>query len=205
MERVCRVKWQPRLGNPALKNKQEALDFRASQNTSCFEEIKSDEFCRYYQGRNVLERNDTLTEIDVQKAFSIYKQNDWWRRASIIRKFKQAGLTIIARIRANNVLKKLGENRGLSDDVVYDFKPDFTGTKLITGDYRVGLPERDPVVDLTEIKDQTLLYSISKLEEKVHRVSELQLMAIKDRTEFIPPVAASYAKDHRYNDFLKKL
>ena len=69
--------------------------------------MRRDAFGEYFQGRVPRTANSLINVNNEESVFNIYNQNDWWRRREILRRFKNAALIILLRVRADKVLSKL--------------------------------------------------------------------------------------------------
>jgi len=205
LDRSCRVKWVKRLGNSAVKNTAEIMADRVtqSQRVECYHENREQAFCKYYQGR-VPRVANTLISIDEQNTtFNIYDRNNWWRRRDILKKFKNAALIILTRIRADKVLKKLRlakSNAFLPKLGFEQSEESMRASKIRFSDVLDYREEEDVGAIRSRLFDHFMIPMVAGVEQEVAAVDEHQLMTFKDNTKHTHVSMSGYYDDHLYEE-----
>jgi len=193
-------------GNVAVKNTGEIKEDRDWQNKSveCYNSMRRDFFGEYFQGRVPRKANSLITVNEQEAVFNIYNQNDWWRRREILRKFKNAALIILLRVRADKVLAKLKLARNNNFEPINQLQEYREKTQKIGLGLHPDLLNYETEVDFSEKANTAFDWKIPDMLQDLTTESPTYdahyLMGFKDETKLVPIYEQSYSQIHKYRD-----
>ena len=142
--------------------------------------------------------NSLITVNEQEAVFNIYNQNDWWRRREILRKFKNAALIILLRVRADRVLAKLKLARTNDFEPINQLQEYREKTQKIGLELHPNLLNYTTEINFSEKANTAFDWKIPDMLKDLTTESPTYdahyLMGFKDETKLVPIREQSYTQ-----------